>query len=95
MRCSDEVGAAGRAGDGLAAAGLRAPIGFGLAAVFGLALLAVDRRAGFFALFFRSVPVFPRAALPTSRFLRFALTLVLPLILALPLIFLLVAIAAS
>ncbi len=91
MRCSDETGVAGRAGDGLAATGARAPIGFRLAAVFGLAFSAVDRRAGFFARLFRSVPVFLRAALPTVRFLRFALTLVL----VLPFTFLLVAIAAS
>jgi hypothetical protein len=95
MRCSDEIGVAGRLGGGLVAAGARARVGLGLLAVLaGFALLAVDRRVGLFAVlfavFFRVVAVFPRAALPTVRFLRVALALPLTFFLAF-----LVAIATS
>lgn len=94
MRCSDEIGVAGRLGGGLVASEARARAGLGLAAVAGgLAFLAVGRRAGFFATFFRIAPAFLRVVLLTVRFLRLAL--ILPLALALPLAFFFVAIAAS
>src|SRR5215469_8707484 len=75
MRCSNEIGVAGRLGSGLVAVGTRAPIGLDLpAGLGGFALLAVDRRgaliAVFFVAFFRLVPVFLRAAFPPVRFLR-------------------------
>ncbi|MGA8695726.1 MAG: hypothetical protein WB689_18160 [Xanthobacteraceae bacterium] len=95
MRCSDEIGVAGRLGGGLIASEARARTGLGLPVVAGGLFLAVGRRAGFFASFFRIVPVFPCVALLTVRFLRLALALVLPLALALPLTFFFVAIAAS
>jgi hypothetical protein len=94
MRCSDEIGVAGRLGGGWVASEARARAGLGLAAVAGgLAFLAVGRRAGFFATFFRIAPAVLRVVLLTVRFLRLAL--VLPLALALPLAFFFVAIAAS
>ena len=94
MRCSDEIGVAGRARGGFVASGDGARTGLGLPAVVGgRAFFAVGRRAAFFAAFFRVVRVFPRVALLAVRFLRVAL--VLPLAFALPLTFFFVAIAAS
>src|SRR5262245_38806985 len=95
MRCSNEIGVAGRLGSGLVAVGTRAPIGLDLpAALGGFGLLAVDRRSAliavFFVAFFRLVPVFLRAALPPVRFLRMSLALLLTFFLVV-----LVAIAAS
>src|SRR5262249_58889547 len=53
MRCSNEIGVAGRLGNGLVAVGARAPIGLDLpAGLGGFSLLAVDPRGGLFAGFF-------------------------------------------
>jgi len=101
MRCSDEIGVAGRLGGGLVASEGLAPIGLGLPAVVleDFVLLAVDRRRAFFTVrfgaLFRLVLVFLRAALPTVRFLRVGFLRVgLALLLTFFLVFL-VAIATS
>jgi hypothetical protein len=82
-RCSDEIGVAGRLGGGLVASAGRAPIGLGFPAVVlgDFVFLAVDRRRAFFTVrfgaLFRLVLAFLRAALPTVRFLRVGLALLL------------------